>query len=60
MNTADNGHYIKNTLTVHYTKNEVGTPYRRVRTVCGQSHRRSYFGVHDTPLEVNCQKCLAR
>lgn len=58
MNTADNGSYIKDQLTVHYTKNKVGTPYRAVRTVCGQATRKSYFGVHATPQPVNCLKCL--
>jgi hypothetical protein len=59
MNTADNGSYIKGQLTVHYTTAAIGTPYRQVKTICGQATRKSYFGVHPAPMEVNCLKCLA-
>ena len=59
MNTADNGGYISNELTIHYTRNEVGTPYARVKTICGQAKRKSHLGVHAEPQTVNCRKCLA-
>lgn len=60
-NTCDNGSYIKgaHTVTVHYTAQAVGTPYARVKAACGQAKRSSHFGVHSTPQEVNCIKCLA-
>ena len=56
--TADNGSYLKGTLTVHYTTSTPGTPCSKVRTICGQSHKRSYFMVHTATHEVNCIKCL--
>lgn len=59
MNTADNGSYIKGQLTVHYTNAAIGTPYARVKVLCGQATRRSYFGVHQVAQEVNCLKCLS-
>lgn len=59
MNTADNGSYIGGQLTVHYTRNAVGTPYRNVKVLCGQATRRSYFGVHADAQTVTCIKCLA-
>jgi hypothetical protein len=59
LNTADNGSYIKGELTIHYTANKVGTPYRQVKTICGQATRKSYFAVHPQAHPVNCQKCLA-
>ena len=61
LNTADNGSYnVKggNVLTVHYTENAIGTPYARVKTLCGQAKRKNHFGVHAVPREVNCRKCL--
>lgn len=59
LNTADNSSYINGELTVHYTRNKVGTPYRSVKTICGQATRKSYFGVHPQPQTVNCLKCLS-
>jgi len=59
LNTADNGSYIKGELTIHYTAAAVGTPYKRVKTICGQTTRKSYFVVHDTAHPVNCLKCLS-
>jgi hypothetical protein len=59
LNTADNGSYIKGELTVHYTTSPVGTPYKRVKTICGQTTRKTYFGVHETAQTVNCLKCLS-
>ena len=60
MNTTDCGGYqTGNILTVHYTHSEVGTNVRRVRALCGQKSRISYYHVHAVPQEVNCKKCLA-
>ena len=60
---AHNHSYIRDVLTVHYSRNTPGTAYPRVRTICGQSSRKTYFGVIPTKradeYEVNCQKCLA-
>lgn len=58
MNTTDNGGSINDILTVHYTENAIGTPYHRVKTICGQAKRKNHFGVHSTPQPVNCIKCL--
>jgi hypothetical protein len=61
---AHNHSYKDGQLTIHYTRSAPGTPYPRVRTLCGQSHRKTYFAVV-TPDEavaqepVNCLKCLA-
>lgn len=65
LNKANNGSYRKgNVLVVHYTEAEHGTLPRRVKTICGQSHRNSYFHVMEAEAaaksEVNCQKCLAK
>lgn len=63
LHKAHNHSYIRGELTVHYTRNTPGTAYPRVRTICGQSSRRTYFGVIATArageYEVNCEKCLA-
>lgn len=63
LHKAHNYSYIQDELTVHYTRNVPGTAYRRVRTICGQATRQTYFCVIDPErteeYTVNCRKCLA-
>ncbi|GAA2772989.1 hypothetical protein [Saccharopolyspora taberi] len=63
LNKAHNHTFRAGVLTIHYTESPHGTPPRKVKTICGQSHRRTYFGVmSDHPdnaaFTVNCTKCL--
>lgn len=65
LNKATNHSYRPGgVLVVHYTENKQGTAPSGVRTICGQSHRRSYFSVMSEGMaakyEVNCEKCLAK